>query len=186
MDEARLISELTRWDSNAFHKLYELYYKKLVSYSFAFINDNDASEDIVQDIFTRLLTSKPMMDSNAQLQAFLFHSVRNSCVSHLRHKEAVANFVHVSSREGRAAELMEDEIFAEDIYEELFKAIDELPDRAREIFLLSIDGKSNHEIAEALNVSIATVKTHKYRGMKVLKGKLGDKALLLLATLVEI
>ncbi len=49
----------------------------------------------------------------------------------------------------------------EELYRLLFKTIDELPDKCRNIFLLHLEGKGNEEIALLLNLSILTVKTQK-------------------------
>ena len=46
----------------------------------------------------------------------------------------------------------------EEIYRELFLAIQELPDRSREVFELHLQGKKNEEIAEVLGISVLTVK----------------------------
>ena len=49
----------------------------------------------------------------------------------------------------------------EEIYRELYIAIDKLPGREREVLLLALEGKSNQEIAEQLELSVLTIKTHK-------------------------
>lgn len=62
------IEELTLWNENAFHLLYKNFYKALVNYAFQFINNDAASEDIVQGLFSQiweksliLLQSMPLM-----------------------------------------------------------------------------------------------------------------------------
>ena len=57
----------------------------------------------------------------------------------------------------------------EDVMLLLFRCIDRLPERCREIFLLHLDGLSNEEIAKQLNLSVLTVKTQKRNAMKVLR-----------------
>ena len=51
----------------------------------------------------------------------------------------------------------------------LFLSIDQLPERCREIFLMHLDGLSNEEIANQLDLSILTVKTQKKKAMKILR-----------------
>lgn len=56
-----------------------------------------------------------------------------------------------------------------------FDAIDELPDRCKEIFKRSyVDGQEERKIAEELNISLNTIKTQKQRAKSYLRGRLGD------------
>ena len=74
-----------------------------------------------------------------------------------------------------------DEVYVrEDIYRQLFEAIDNLPPRQREIFMSVMEGKKNKEIAEALGISVFTVKVQRQRAMHTLRNKLTDKQWLLL------
>ena len=62
-----------------------------------------------------------------------------------------------------------------DVVAELFDAIDELPDRCKEIFKRSyVDGQEERKIAEELNISLNTIKTQKQRAKSYLRGRLGD------------
>ena len=72
----------------------------------------------------------------------------------------------------------EEAVNDEEIYRHLFKLIDELPPRCREIFLLYMEGKKNEEIAAMLQLSVETVKTQKKRAMAYIRDNL-DKAVLL-------
>ena len=77
-----------------------------------------------------------------------------------RYKEALQN--NLSDEE-----LDEEELDREEEYRHLFQAIDKLPSRCREIFLLSLEGKKNKEIAEMLQIE--TIKTQKIRAINRLK-----------------
>lgn len=59
--------------------------------------------------------------------------------------------------------------FDEEVYRQLYKAIDRLAPKCREIFLMAMDGKRNEEIAETLHIAIETVKTQKKRAIKQLR-----------------
>ena len=65
----------------------------------------------------------------------------------------------------------------------LRKAIHALPPQMREIILLTLDDKSNNEIAEALRVSVNTVKTQKKTAYRKLKEMLGKDFVYFLAFL---
>ena len=67
----------------------------------------------------------------------------------------------------------EEDTNEEEVYRLLFRAIDKLPARCREIFLLHMDGKKNEEIATVLGISIETVKTQKKRAIQSIKEQMG-------------
>ena len=58
--------------------------------------------------------------------------------------------------------------------EEAKKAIKELPEQIQQIYELSLQGKSNEEIAQTLDLSLDSVKSYKKRGKLMLKDKLKD------------
>lgn len=63
---------------------------------------------------------------------------------------------------------------------ELYAAIGELPQRSQEVILLSLEGKKNQEIAQLLNLSVLTVKTHKKNAFRYLKNRLRNLVLLVM------
>ena len=75
--------------------------------------------------------------------------------------------------------------FSEEIYRELFKVVEQLPPHRREIFLMVMDGKTNREIAEALNISENTVKTQTRRAKDFLKDHLTQESWLLISLILN-
>ena len=67
----------------------------------------------------------------------------------------------------------------------LHQAIDTLPPQTRKIILLGLNGKNNNEIAEALNISVNTVKSLKKSAYTSLRGQLKDPMLFLLFLLID-
>lgn len=177
------IEAILHWDDNSIGMLYENFYQSLVSYSLRITTNITASEDIVQELFSKIWEDKITFTTPAIIKSYLYNSVKNRSINYLRHNNIENNIFkqtpeledfHVSANG-------EEDFFTEEIYRQLFLMIDKLPNRQREIFLLCMDGKKNQEIADTLNLSIETVRTHKKRAIKYLKEKLGPKSLLLLS-----
>ena len=63
----------------------------------------------------------------------------------------------------------------EEIYREMYLAIQELPDRCREVFELHLRGKKNEEIAESLDLPVQTVKMSKREAIAYLKNRLRNR-----------
>lgn len=181
------ICKFHTWDSEAFRLLYRLYYKALVNYSMQFVLSQDEAEDIVQSVFTTLLEKKFEFLNLKSLKAFLYNSVRNSSLDKLRHKNVEEHYIKsVEEEYGAYPTDDDDSVYSEDVYRLLFAYIDELPAKSREVFLLYIKGKTNHEISEMLGMSFETVKTHKKRSMAFLRKKFNGNGLILLYALTAI
>lgn len=159
-------------------RTYLLYCKQLKAYAMTFISYEEA-EDVVQEVFSRLLVSKAEFNTERELRNYLYLSVRNKCLDALKHKAVVREFINEASQNIDSD--TEDEMFAGEIYARLFSHIDSLPRRQRETLLQMCEGKSNAEIAVAMNVSMETVKNQKYKAILTLKNLLKDMKMLLVA-----
>lgn len=187
MREEDSIEQYNRWDDAAFDLLYKNFFRALVGYAVQFIGENRVAEDIVQDLFSTIWERKIHFESIIYLRAFLYNSVRNASLDCLKHKNVEDNYLQEmteSNQVYKTTEDGEDTFFSEEIYRQLFLAIDDLPQRCREIFLMYMNGKKNQEIAKALEVSIETVKTHKRRAMATLRKKLNHKDFMFLQILL--
>lgn len=170
------------WNIKTIELLYDKYYRALVGYGCQFV-DKVIAEDIVQEMFSVLWDSQPRFKSMAQLSAYFYTTVHNMALNHLRHQT-----VHNNYRQGIVDNLQEfmlvddpsDTFNKEEIYRQLFLAIDQLPPRQREIFLLCMEGKKNKDIAEQLDISAETVKVQKRRAISRLREQLTPMAIALL------
>ena len=79
----------------------------------------------------------------------------------------------------------EEEPDREELIRQLLISIDALPPKQRELFLLSIRGKTSEEIAQEMNISPETVKKQRQRGMKRLREMLPPEAILLLLLMIK-
>ncbi|KAB6221101.1 sigma-70 family RNA polymerase sigma factor, partial [Bacteroides xylanisolvens] len=96
----------------------------------------------------------------------------NASLNYLKHQNVESLYLERLASTYR--EITEEEdTNEEEVYRLLFRAIDKLPTRCREIFLLHMDGKKNEEIATALGISIETVKTQKKRAIQSIKEQMG-------------
>ncbi|WP_304648003.1 RNA polymerase sigma-70 factor [uncultured Duncaniella sp.] len=153
-------------------KEFEIFFRKLYlplgMYALRIVDDADVAEDMVQDAF---LNTWERLEGGLEIsnfKAFMYRSVRNECLSYLSSlKEKVG--------EEFIPEVGEDEIDTSFRDARIWRAIDELPEKCREIFLMSKrDGYSNEEIADELGISIKTVKNQMTKAFTRLREALGD------------
>jgi RNA polymerase sigma-70 factor (ECF subfamily) len=158
-----------------FRQLFQEFYDPLCKYAFHLITDRDGSEDIVQEVFTRIWEKHQEVIASPKIRAYLFQAVRNSCFNFLEQKKRfpVASADWNNEEETAVSwdtvdEATEDNLQA---YRELLKnGIDQLPPKCREVFLLSRSGHlSNQEIADNLGISVNTVNNQTWKAMKLLK-----------------
>lgn len=153
-------------------EIFTSWYASLCYFAFRHVQDKEAAEDIVREIFVRLLEKKPAFESELHLKNFMYLTVRNECLNHLRQRLAHERYVEYMRREGEAEEsdcrMMEAEIFST-----LRKAVSLLPTECRKVFeLCYFEEMDNETAARTLNVSVETVKAQKKRGKKILRAKL--------------
>lgn len=149
--------------------LFKRYYKPLCVFAFKYLDDLDLSEDIVQEIFIKIW-ERDIFEEQTNLSAFLFTSVKNLSISHLR---KVSPCYIDCFEEDIAIEEYNSE---EDILERnriLMEAIENLPEKTREVFKIVVfDNLKYKEVAEELNISVNTVKSNLARAYRLLKGSL--------------
>lgn len=178
------IEQINKLDATAFRLLYKTYYKALVCYALQMVEDSDSAEDIVQELFSTIWEKKMPFQSLASFKAYLYNSVRNASLDYLKHKDVEGSYLQkmIDTHPDYCGNGEEEEegFFKEEVYRQLLLTIDSLPNRCREVFLLYMEGNTNEEIANALHVSLETVKTQKKRAMSFLRKKLGPYHFLLL------
>ncbi len=153
------------------------------------LSEEDA-ENIVQDVFTELWEKKELLTYNINLVAFLFTSIKNRCIDHLRHNIVVREAVNQMQEEYQitlkvklaSLELFDQSLLSEqDIEKIISEVINSLPEKCREIFIKSkIEGKKQKDIAAELNISLKTVENQMNIAYKKLKSELKDYLPLLL------
>lgn len=176
------IIQICEWNDKSMGILYDNYYRALVSYGCQFV-ERELAEDIVQELFSVLWEQRPLFKSIPQLTSYLYRTVHNAAFNHLRHQTVHNNYRQAILDHLQEFMLVDDvseKFNKEEIYRQLFAAIDDLPPRQREVFLLCMEGKKNRDIAEQLQISAETVKVQKKRAINSLREKLAPMALALL------
>ncbi|RXM41918.1 sigma-70 family RNA polymerase sigma factor, partial [Flavobacterium sp. YO12] len=149
-------------------KIFDQYYRSLVQFANRFLSI-DECEDLVQDIFIGIWEKENAFQDELHLKVFLYKAVRNKCYNVIKH-----NLVKNKYAENTIKSLEDDDLFLKQILEEdivcqLYKAIEILPDRKKEIIKLSLKGLKNADIAEELGIQLQTVKTLKSQSYKILR-----------------
>ena len=174
--EKDLIVRLKAGDQTAFELLFHFYYPGLVMYSVQFTTDRMEAEEIVQDFFVRFWQKHQQILLTDSLKSYLFLSVKNGCLNYLKHKKVEEKYIRqMAELSSRHLAYDPDLYLATELQEKVKNAIDLLPEKCREVFIMSrIQGLKNEEIATNLNISKRTVETQISKALKVLRIELKD------------
>lgn len=153
-----------------FELLFRHHFRSAVFIAEMIVCSRQAAEDIVQDVFIRML-GRDMSKVKAPA-SFLYTSVRNAAVDHCR-----AHMIHVKENlqaanipDNTNYDLDSDEIEYANNLRKLFHAIEQLPPRSQEVIrLICLENHSYQQAADRLDMSLSTVKTHMYRSFLALR-----------------
>ena len=163
--------EIFKGNTRAFEQLFKNYYAPLRGYCQGIVIDKQISEDIVQDAFVYLWNNRKTLEIKTTIQTYLYSTVRHGALHYLKKQLMERTYLQES-------EYSEEEVVK---LEKAKKILQELPEQCRIVFVMNcIDGKKYKDIAEELNISVNTVKTHLSKAYRKFREKLDDRAYLLL------
>lgn len=156
MRDTDLLYRIKSGNKKAFDELFLMYYKSLCRFSLTFVGSADDSEDVVQKFFVRLWENRKKVEVPENTKAFLFKSVYFESMKFLRHKNTKAKYLSEYFTFHELTEENKEDFSAFLPY--LHRAIDKLPEKCRQIFILNkMEGLTQKEIAEYLGISVKTV-----------------------------
>lgn len=153
----------------------EHHYKELLNFCARALKNRDLAADLVQEAYARFLGAQQSGAAIADPRALLFHTVRNLLTDRHRRAEVRAHQSLDALPEDEQPlaprHLQPEEILAFSQYARaIFAAIESLPPRCREAFILNrFDGLSHQEVAGAMGISRNMVAQHVIRGVLVCK-----------------
>lgn len=155
-------------------------YPKLLFYATRLVGSDEA-EDVVQDVFVELWRRKDVVVMGEQILAFLYRSVYTKALNLLKHQAVENNYsaamVDIYERKLQFYQPDNAEIIKRiedrELRKEIVGAINELPDKCREVFRMSyLHEMKNKDIADTMGISLRTVEAHMYKALKFLRERL--------------
>lgn len=183
MDINIVIKELRNQNKSVYKNVFNHFYKGLVLYANNFLYDQQASEDVVQEVFISLWENAKNIEIKSSLKAYLYAMVRNKCLNYLKSVKITddLNVIDLNSMLVLDEDL--DLISEEEktiLYNHILKIIDTFPESMQQVFKLKfIQNYKYEEIADELGISVNTVKTQ----LKRAKMKISESLVILVALL---
>jgi len=169
-NETILLRELSHGSQEAFSALYRHYQPRLHRFLTPFKGMEDPDE-VIHDIFIKLWLKKETLPAIASFEQYIFRMAKNRLLD--LHKGQEVRDKHETAQ-GNGAQLFEatteNAVLFKEFQSFAAEAINKLPERQREIYVLSmLQDKSNAEIAAMTGLSHSVVKKQLYFATKALK-----------------
>lgn len=151
-----------------FEVLFRLHFRPLCLYALHYLGDVEAAEDVVQECFMKLWEKLEQGTAVDNRRAYLYMTVRNRCLDDLKKKGLPTESLKPNDTYG----IIDDDDAQERAQTEarMWTALDSLPPKCREVFILSKrDGLKYEEIAEELGLSVNTVRNQISKALKMIK-----------------
>ncbi|GAB3651390.1 RNA polymerase sigma-70 factor [Echinicola sediminis] len=173
-EDAYLVDEIRQGDEAAYHRLYQRYASKVYRVSRKMELRHHDAEEVVQEVFMYLWKNRNKLDASLSINAYIFSIVRTYVIKKAKKHARFVAYQHYAIPMGRDfSNVTEDAVIYEDLHAFTTEAIDSLPLKQREVFMLkTAKHMSAEEIANQLNLSVRTVENQIYRATKALKEKL--------------
>jgi RNA polymerase sigma-70 factor (ECF subfamily) len=163
-----------------FHRLFKENYTQLLVYATTIVGPSVA-EDIVEDVFMNLWGHRDTIVVGDRILAFLYRAVFTRSINELHRRRTSTGYITLLEdiNEQRLnyidhqADNGEQRTEQQELQQHLDSAIEALPDKCRQVFRLSyLQGMSNKDIAEVLEISVRTVEAHMYKALHQLRADL--------------
>jgi RNA polymerase sigma-70 factor (ECF subfamily) len=178
-----LVNEFKKGDLTAFEEIISRYEAKVMNLALRFTRNQEDAEEVMQDVFTTVYRKIDGFRGQSAFSSWLYRIVVNAAFMKLRKKKqsqtismedlAPAVKQYCMERDNAANTHSHGVAVARELQEVLQRAIDKLPDQYRAVFVLrDVDGLSNQETGEILDLSIPAVKSRLHRSRIMLRKKL--------------
>lgn len=152
-------------------KIFKSHYDKWSDtvYRFLYYKTGDKSlcEDLVHDVFVKYW-NRIEKDDIQNIKNYLITIAKNLMINHTRHQKVILKFQQNFCPDSIKSPLFNLEV--SEFKNKLEKAISELPDGQREVFLLNrVDGLKYREIAELLQISQKAVEKRMTNALQILR-----------------
>lgn len=176
-----IIKQLQDGNEKVFEQIVREYWPRMFKFALIYTQNNETSQELVQDTFLVLWNNRAILKDNTNLITYLMVVLRNKCLNLLEQTrirqlyieeiddETIYQRTNLYVLQDEASQIVE----SEDLHKAIERALSKLPEKTREIFMLSrYDGLKNQQIAETKNISQKTVEYHISKALQIIKEEL--------------
>ncbi len=159
-----ILRKAQRGDERAFSIIVRAYETPVFNYVLRLVGDRSLAEDLTQEVFLRVFQGLPKFSLRCKFTTWLFQVTKNRVLDELRASERRPRHL-VSLDDIPPLEVVDAPIEQGETVDALWRAIEALSvDLKMALLLRDVAGLSYTEIADALEITLATVKWRIYKG----------------------
>ena len=187
--------QLKKGNPSVFKDVFQILYPRLKGYCKLFVADDNKVEDLIQETFITFWEKRHSIKTDRSIESYLFVILRNNCMNFLRNEKLEKTTSSVDIEEVSELQYLyqidflgkEEKSLEEQLVESFQVAVDELPDKMKQVFkLCKIEGRKQKEVAEEMGISIKMVEKHIAKAKEQIRKKLIDQypTLIILVTML--
>lgn len=181
-NQSELIKRIKEGDITSFHKIVEMYKKKVYYIAYDICDDHHEAEDISQEVFIKVFRFINTFRSDARFSTWIFQITVNTAIDTIRRYKKKQFFMETaqmdsmppdSSATGASVTCPESQTLRHLLRQRLMQALPGLSRMERTVFVMRYFNEFKPiEIADMLGISINSIKTMLLRAKKKLRKKL--------------
>ena len=168
-----LLVRIAQGDEEAFGLLFNFYYPKLIQLALAFVPGIVAAQEVVSDLFYKILKNPSTLEHVKEFDNYIFLAVKNQSFTYLKKNKRLAIFDSIHQKEDYILpdyKNPENSLLSDELFQLVSKVVNDLPPKRKAIFqLVKEEGKKYKEVAEILGISIKTVELQMSLALKLLR-----------------
>ncbi|MBR2902524.1 MAG: sigma-70 family RNA polymerase sigma factor [Clostridia bacterium] len=168
-EEKRLVKQARDGDVEAFERLIESVKLLVINTAYQYLKDYEDALDCSQEVFIKAYRNMASYRENSAFSTWIYQITKNQCIDMLRRNKTTNLSIEESMEDEDAPEIQlsapesqqpENNAIRNRQIEAVRRAIDQLPDKLREVCVMrDIQELSYQEISELLDIPEGTVKS---------------------------
>ena len=177
-----LIEDIKKGDDKAFDKLVLMYMKKAYSVAFRYMRNDGDSQDMVQEAFLKVYINIDSYNKKYNFSSWFYRILINCCINALKkrnrrrflldswEKDKTLDIEKLEIGKDNSIRNPEEDLIKKERNKIIMEGVYALPEKQRDILMLyDIEGFSQHEISDILNIPLGSVMSRLFYGRKRLK-----------------
>lgn len=178
-----IVTQFIKGDESSFKVIFNFFYPRIYHFVREYIPNDDLTENLVQDTFLILWEKRQNLNSDTNINAWLYTVARNNCLKKIRDDKSGKGSLFSHQINGLELEMNLNALSSLDTSELIFSEIERiientlagLAPQCRKIFELSrFENRKNKEIAEELEISVKAVEGQITKALKIFRKTLKD------------
>jgi RNA polymerase sigma factor (sigma-70 family) len=160
--------------------LYKKYWDTLLNFAKKYLADTETCKEIVQELFVTLHLKRNTITVNVSLSSYLFTSLRNKIINHLRNETlykkhlSIAGRAYLNITTGNEGELLMD---VWDLEKQIVCCLNKMPGKYREVYMLTMQQANTIKVtAEILQRPVSTVERQLRISVKLMQEYLNKRS----------